>query len=122
MVNYSLVLQDVSLFGDYGYNTNSVDGKIFIDYSLDPNQKLTLGGKLSDNSKLHISNYSYCIWAEHNSTNLILDSRGDLYWNLTGFGTEHVTNYQRSYLPLTTSVALARVNLDQNEVEMKVTC
>lgn len=116
-----MVLQDVSLFSDYGYSKNSIGGKICIDYSSDPNQKLTLEGKLSDNTNSHISNYSYTLWAEHNSTNLILDSRGDFYWNSTAFGTEHITNYQRSYLPLTASVALARINLDQNEVEMKVT-
>ncbi|XP_018566495.1 uncharacterized protein LOC108907336 [Anoplophora glabripennis] len=111
--------RDVSLFSDYGYDKTSIDGQVFVDYSLDPDQRLTLRGKLSDNSNSRIYNYSYMAWAEHNTTNLILNSRGDFYWNSSTFGTEHVTNYRRSYLPLSTSVALARVNLQQNEIEMK---
>ncbi|KAJ8955430.1 hypothetical protein NQ318_003528, partial [Aromia moschata] len=111
---------DVSFFSEYGYNKSSIDGHLMVDYSLNSDQKLTLGGKVTDNSDSTTYNYTYSVWAEHNSTNLNLNSRGEFYYNPNAFGTEHTTNYQRSYLPLTKSEMLARINVDNNEIELKV--
>nr|XP_023014255.1 uncharacterized protein LOC111504020 [Leptinotarsa decemlineata] len=111
--------KDVSFHSEYGYNKRTIDGQLVVDYSLNPDQKLTLRGKVNDNSNPFTYNYTYNFQAEHNATNLNLNSRGDFYWNPSKFGTEHITNYQRSYLPLSTSETLARVNLDHNEIELK---
>ncbi|KAG5880871.1 hypothetical protein JTB14_004019 [Gonioctena quinquepunctata] len=111
--------RDVTFYSEYGYNKSTIDGQLVVDYSLNQNQKLTLGGKVNDNSDSLTYNYTYNVWAEHNATNLNLKSRGDFYWNPSAFGTEHITNYQRSYLPLSTSESLARVSMDNNEIELK---
>ncbi|KAJ8978166.1 hypothetical protein NQ317_004215 [Molorchus minor] len=111
--------KDVSFFSEYGYNKSSIDGQLLVDYSLNPDQKLTLGGKVTDNSNSITYNYTYNVWAEHKETNLNLNSRGDFYWNPHGVGTEQTTNYQRSYLPLSTAQTLAKIDFDDNEIELK---
>ncbi|VEN63430.1 unnamed protein product, partial [Callosobruchus maculatus] len=111
--------RDVSFYSEYGYNKSAIDGQLVVDYSLNPDQKLTLGAKVGDNSKLLTYNYTYIIFAQHNATNLNLNSEGAFYWSPSDFGTKHFTNYQRSYLPPSTAEALARVNLDDNEIELK---
>lgn len=119
-VNFICFFQDVTFDSEYGYDKSSIDGQLLVKYSLNPEQMLTLRGKVNDNSNSLTYNYSYNVWAEHAETNLNLNSRGDFYWNPSAFGTEHITNYQRSYLPLSKSETLARVSLDNNEIELKV--
>lgn len=65
-------------------------------------------------------NYTYILSGEHNATNLNLDTRGFFYWNpLDGYGTEHYTQYRRSYLPNLREVTIGRVNVPKNEIEMR---
>ncbi|XP_056647213.1 uncharacterized protein LOC130451874 [Diorhabda sublineata] len=111
--------KNITFSSEYGYDKSSIDGLLFVEYSSDPNKMLALRGKLSDNSKSVTYNYTYNIWAKHIATNLNLDSRGIFYWNPNTFGTDHVTNYQRSYLPSSVSETLAKVSLENNEVEFK---
>ncbi|CAG9816912.1 unnamed protein product [Phaedon cochleariae] len=119
MIKHPSFERDVTLRSEYGYNKSAIDGHIIVDYSLNPDQRLTLDGKINDNSDSVTYNYTYNILAKHNATNLKLNSRGDFYWDASSFGTKHVTNYQRSYLPLSISETSARINMDQNEIELK---
>ncbi|CAH1158795.1 unnamed protein product [Phyllotreta striolata] len=112
--------RDVTFDSEYGYDKSSIDGQLLVKYSLDPNRALTLRGKVNDNSNSLTYNYSYNIWAEHVATSLSLSSNGDFYWNPSAFGTEHITDYHRSYLPFSKSEALAKINFDNNEIELKV--
>ncbi|XP_072402619.1 uncharacterized protein Apoltp isoform X1 [Diabrotica undecimpunctata] len=111
--------RDITMSSEYGYDNSSIDGQLLVVYSLNPDQKLTLCGKVNDNSNSVTYNYTYNVWAEHIATNLNLNSTGDFYWNPNALGTEHVTNYQRSYLPSSVSETLARINLQNNEIELK---
>lgn len=110
----------MSFFSEYGYNDTSIDVALTVNYSENPDQTVTMKGTLSDHSNSFTSNYTYLLEAEHNATSLSLRSFGDLYWNNDGYGTEHITHYKRSYLPLSTAETFARVNLTENTIELKV--
>lgn len=115
-----LFLQDVTLLSEYGYGERHIDGHLIVDYSLDPDKRLTLRGKINDKSDPSTYNYTGNLIAEHNATNLKLNSFANIFWNPTTFGNNHITKYQRSYLPVSTSETLVKVNLDNNEIELKV--
>lgn len=78
-------------------------------------------GKLIDQSNSLTYNYTWDIKADHKATNLKLDSNANIFWNPAMFGSDHITKYQRSYLPVSTSETLIKVNMDRNEIELKVT-
>lgn len=91
-----------------------------LDYSRNPDQLLVVETRLMNNSGSSIYDYSYKVSAIHNATSLNLDTRGHFYWDNKGYSIGHHTDYKRSYLPLQTAEALARVDLIQNWMELKV--
>lgn len=105
---------------NYGYENSSLDGQITIDYSTDSERTVTFGIRAEDKSKETTYNYSYNIWAEHNATNLYLNCFGHVHWSPTKCGTEHIADYKKSYLSLSRSVALAKVDFDVKDILIKV--
>lgn len=97
-----------------------MDTQLTVDYSPNLEQRLIVGARVDDNSHPSAYNYSYRLWAVHNATSLNLNTHGGFYWNPYGYSTGHYTDYKRSYLPLQTAEALARVDLARNEMELKV--
>lgn len=93
---------------------------MIIDYSTNPDQAVTFGVRAGDKSKEQTYNYTYNIWAEHNATNLYLNCFGHVHWNPTTCGTEHITDYKRSYLSLSRSLALAKLDFVKKDVLFKV--
>lgn len=106
--------------GEYSYGLRNIDGNLTVDYSLDPEKRLTVKGKLSDMSDTFSYRYSCKLDAEHNATNLKLDSIANIFWNPTIFGNDYLTKYKRSYMPESTSETLIRINFDNKEIELKV--
>ncbi|XP_066155546.1 uncharacterized protein Apoltp [Euwallacea fornicatus] len=111
--------KDVSILTNYGYQNSSLDGHITIDYSTDPERIVIFGARVEDKSKETTYNYSYNIWAEHNTTNLYLNCFGHVHWSPSKCGTEHISDYRRSYLSLSRSVALAKVDFDLKDFAVK---
>ncbi|KYB29704.1 hypothetical protein TcasGA2_TC031518 [Tribolium castaneum] len=112
--------KDITFFGEYEYDEKKLlDTQLTVDYSPDPQQRLVMGARVDDNSYPSSYNYSYKVWAAHDATNLNLNTHGGFYWNPYGYSTGHYTDYKRSYLPLRTAEALARVDLTRNEIELK---
>lgn len=97
-----------------------MDAQFTVNYSNNPEQTVKVGGQFNDNCNSNLFNYTYNLWAIHDATNLNLNTRGGFYWNPYGYNTGHYTGYKRSYLPLQTAEALARVDFVHNEMEIKV--
>ncbi|RZC38438.1 hypothetical protein BDFB_008454, partial [Asbolus verrucosus] len=112
--------KDVTFFGEYEHDDKKLlDTQLTVDYSPNPEQRFRIGARFDDNSYPVTYNYSYKLWAVHDATSLNLNTHGGFYWNPYGYNTSHYTNYKRSYLPLQTAEALARVDLIRNEMELK---
>ncbi|KAJ3640007.1 hypothetical protein Zmor_003331 [Zophobas morio] len=113
--------KDVTFFGEYESDDKKLlDTQLTVDYSVNPSQRLVVGARVDDSSRPStIYNYTYKVWALHDATNLNLNTHGGFYWNPYGYSTGHYTDYKRSYLPLQTAEALARVDLTRNELELK---
>ncbi|XP_050313934.1 apolipophorins [Anthonomus grandis grandis] len=111
--------KDVSLVSSYGYDNSSLDGELVIDYSPNAEQMVTVGVRASDKSSTPSYSYTYNIWAEHNATNLHLTSNGLFHYSPEMCQFEHTAEYQRSYLPLTTSLASAKVDFNLKDVSFK---
>lgn len=115
------ILQDVTFIGEYEYDEKKLfDARLTVDYSPNPEQTVVLGTRVDDDSTASMYNYTYKIWAVHEASSLNLNTHGGFYWNPNGYSTGHYSEYRRSYLPLQTAEALARVDLLQNEMEIKV--
>lgn len=108
------------LMTNYGYQNSLIDGQVVIDYSTNPEQKVTFEVRGEDKSKGPTYNYSYNIFAEHKATNLYLNCFGHVHWSPTKCGTEHISDYKKSFLSLSRSVALVKVDFDLNDVVLKV--
>lgn len=120
-INIFFPFQDVTLLGEYEYGSRKIaDARVKFDYSVDPEHTFTMGGRIDDRSSTNIYNYTYYVYANHNATNLDLHGRGDVFWKPDVYSTSHYKEYQRSYLPPQPSEALVRLDLLQNELELKV--
>ncbi|CAG9760349.1 unnamed protein product [Ceutorhynchus assimilis] len=111
--------KDVSLVSTYGYANSTLDGKVVIDYATIPEQTVTFGIRAQNKSRVQAYNYTYNIWAEHNATNLYLNCLGHIHWSPRKCGTEHIVDYKRSYLSLSRSFALVKVDSDLNDILLK---
>jgi hypothetical protein len=119
-IKHPSLQKDVTFLGEYEYDDKKlVDTQLTVDYSPNLEQRLIVGARVDDNSHPSAYNYSYRLWAVHNATSLNLNTHGGFYWNPYGYSTGHYTDYKRSYLPLQTAEALARVDLARNEMELK---
>lgn len=97
-----------------------MDASLNIDYSPNPEQLLKLRGLVENNSNNKMLNYTYNLKASHPATKLNLDMNGGVYYRPRWYYTSHFVVYIRSYLPLQSGEASARLDIDRNEIEFKV--
>ncbi|XP_076260910.1 apolipoprotein lipid transfer particle isoform X2 [Rhynchophorus ferrugineus] len=107
--------KDVSFLTTYGYGNSSIDGQLIIDYSRNPEHRVSLGMMAVDKSQVQAYNYTYNIWAQQNATDLYLNCFGYVNWSPIKSGTLHIADYKRSYLSLTRFMTFADVDLRQKE-------
>lgn len=114
-------LQNVTILGEYERNDKALaDVKLTVDYSPDPEQTLKLRGLLENHSDRYNVNYTYGLWGSHPATNLQLDVGGGVHYRRRRFYSHHLVDYRRSYLPTQVGEATTRIDIDNNEIEMKV--
>lgn len=110
----------MSLLGEYeSIGRKLADFKLTIDYSPDPEQLVSLTGLLENHSEKHVMNYTYNIKGSHPQTELYLDMNGGVYWRARYFISQHLTEYNRTNFPQPMET-LAKIDVDNNELEMKV--
>lgn len=91
-----------------------------MDYSANPSDTLKIGAILENNSVKYMRNYTYSLWATHPTTELDLNAMGGVYWRPKWYHTSHNTNYKRSYLPMQSGETAAKLDVNNNEIELKV--
>lgn len=94
------------------------DLRLTVDYSEDEDHKLELSCLVENNADK--GNYTYRISGSHPATNLKLLAVGGVFWKPRWYYVHHLTDYQRTYLPLQSGEASARLELDKNEIELMV--
>uniref|UniRef100_A0A1Y1LL77 Vitellogenin domain-containing protein n=1 Tax=Photinus pyralis TaxID=7054 RepID=A0A1Y1LL77_PHOPY len=119
-VKHPSLQKNISLLGEYESGDNKLlDLRFTADYSVDINRKLELSVLLADNSNNVASNYTYIINGKHPATKLHLNSHGDIYWKRNWYSTEHFLDYKRTYLPLQSREAFAKIDVTSKEIEFK---
>ncbi|KAF7269539.1 hypothetical protein GWI33_017432 [Rhynchophorus ferrugineus] len=78
---YNAATVDVSFLTTYGYGNSSIDGQLIIDYSRNPEHRVSLGMMAVDKSQVQAYNYTYNIWAQQNATDLYLNCFGYVNWS-----------------------------------------
>ncbi|KAK5639713.1 hypothetical protein RI129_012205 [Pyrocoelia pectoralis] len=112
--------KNISLLGQYENTDNKLlDLRFTADYSPNINKKFELSVLIEDNSDNIATNYTYKFSGKHPATKLHLDSHGDVYWKYKWYSTKHFLDYKRTYLPLQSREAFAKVDITNKEIEFK---
>ncbi|PNF28889.1 hypothetical protein B7P43_G03854 [Cryptotermes secundus] len=119
-IKHPSFIRDVTLNGQYSADEKDlVDVMADLEYSTDINKKLSLSGKVQNNSQGHVKHYNLEILGSHPATRLDLKVQGQVKLDGKIFGTNNAARYKRSYLPLQTGTLKGRINSIIKEVEFE---
>ncbi|PSN49824.1 hypothetical protein C0J52_08839 [Blattella germanica] len=117
-IKHPSFIRDVTVNGQYSSDDKDlIDVMADLAYSTDMNKKLSLSGKLRDNSQGRLRHYNFEVLGSHPATRLDLKVQGQVKVDGKVYETNNVGSYKRSYLPLQTGNLKGRLNTVLKEVE-----
>jgi len=119
-IKHPSFIRDVTLNGHYSSDeVGLVEVLTDLEYSKDNSKKLSLAGKVQNNSHGPMKHYNFELLGLHPATRLDLKVKGQVKLDGKIYETNNEASYKRSYLPLQTGNLKGRVNSVLKEVEFE---
>ncbi|KAF4531743.1 hypothetical protein B566_EDAN015189 [Ephemera danica] len=112
--------QDVKLSCElYADEKKMLDTKIDLVYSTDENKRLTIFGEMLNETNWKKKEYTLKLGAKHPATSLDMMVEGNIKGDGQLYQTLNYARYKRSYLPLQTGRAYAKLNIPEKSLEVE---